>query len=53
MNKRNIVIAILILAALLIYPFRGQIRAAFSGGTGAAPEIQLTEQVQCPPACVI
>ena len=43
-NKRNIIIAILILAALLIYPFRGQIKEAFSGGTGAAPEAQLTVQ---------
>ena len=45
MNKRNILIAILILAALLIYPFRGQIKAAFSGGTGAAPEMQVIEQI--------
>ena len=45
MNKRNIIIAILILAALLIYPFRAQLKAAFSGGTGAAPEIQITEQI--------
>ena len=47
MNKRNILIAILILAALLIYPFRGQIKAAFSGGeTGAAPAVQVVEQTE-------
>lgn len=46
MNKRNIIIAILILIALLIYPFRTQLKAAFSGGTGAAPETQITELVR-------
>ena len=46
MNKRNIIIAVLILIALLIYPFRAQLKAVFSGGTGAAPEIQITEVVR-------
>ena len=46
MNKRNIIIALIILAALLIYPFRTQIREAFSGrGTGGAPVVQIVEQV--------
>ena len=44
MNKRNIIIAILILAALLIYPFRGQIREAFSTGAGSTPEVRITAQ---------
>ena len=44
MNKRNIIIALIILAALLIYPFRGQIKEAFSGGTGAVPAAQLMVQ---------
>ena len=40
MNKRNIIIAILILAALLIYPFRGQLRQAFStGDAGPVPAV--------------
>ena len=45
MNKRNIIIAILILAALLIYPFRTQLTSVFFGGTGAGPEIRITEQI--------
>ncbi len=48
MNKRNIIIAILILAALLIYPFRGQLRQAFSGGeTGMtkAPAVWVEDQL--------
>ncbi len=35
-NKRNVLIALILLAALLIFPFRGQLRQAFSGSeTGA------------------
>lgn len=46
MNKRNIIIALIILAALLIYPFRAQIREVFSDkGTGGAPVVQIAEQV--------
>ena len=37
MNKRNIIIAVIILAALLIYPFRTRISQAFhQDETGAA-----------------
>lgn len=43
MNKRNIIIALLILAALLIFPFRAQLRQVFfGGGTGCGPEIVRT-----------
>lgn len=46
MNKRNMIIALIILAALLIYPFRGQIRQAVSGGdTGLIPSVQIAEHV--------
>ena len=45
MNKRNIIIALIILAALLIYPFRGQIKEAFSGGQTGAVIIQTIENV--------
>ena len=38
MNKRNIIIALVILAALLIYPFRAQLRQlVFGQETGLAP----------------
>ena len=46
MNKRNIIIAVLILAALLIFPFRGQIRQLFTGGeTGAVPVVQVETRI--------
>ncbi len=44
MNKRNLIIALIILAALLIYPFRGQIKQAFSGSAGA-PESHIVAQL--------
>ena len=48
MNKRTVIIALIILAARLIYPFRGQIRQAVSGGdTGLtkAPVVRMTESI--------
>ncbi len=43
MNKWRIIIALIILAALLIYPFRERIKEAFSGEQTGAAIIQTTE----------
>ena len=43
MNKRNIIIAVIILAALLIYPFRARISQAFHQGESGAAVVQLAE----------
>ena len=43
MNKRNIVIAILILAALLIYPFRTRISQAIHPGETGAAAVEIVE----------
>ena len=43
MNKRNIIIAVIILAALLIYPFRARISQAIHQGETGAAAVQLLE----------
>ena len=43
MNKRNIIIAVIILAALLIYPFRARISQAFHSGETGAEAVEIVE----------
>ena len=43
MNKRNIIIAVIILAALLIYPFRARISQAFHPDETGAEAVEIVE----------
>ena len=43
MNKRNIIIAVIILAALLIYPFRTRISQAFHPGETGSAVVRIAE----------
>ena len=45
MNKRNIIIAVIILAALLIYPFRTRISQAIHQGETGAAAVEIVEAV--------
>ena len=46
MNKRNIIIAVIILAALLIYPVRARISQAFHPGETGAAAVEFVEAAE-------